>query len=65
MDTLLHNIQPWMQSFIAEAQELMERKIAQHMERKIVEVHQRLDSFELRVLARPAPPMRVDPSGCG
>ena len=26
-----------------------------HTERKIAEVHQRLDAFELRVLARPAP----------
>ena len=37
----------------------MERKMAQHTERKIMEVHQRLDAFELRVLARPAPPVDV------
>ena len=28
-------------------------------ERKIAEVNQRLDAFELRVLARPAPPVDV------
>ena len=33
----------------------MERKMAQHTEWKIAEVHQHLDAFELRVLARPAP----------
>ena len=27
----------------------------QHTERKIMEVHQRMDAFKLRVLARPAP----------
>ena len=27
--------------------------MVQHIEQKIVEVHQRLDAFELRVLARP------------
>ena len=31
----------------------------QHTERKIMEVHQRLDAFELRVLACPAPPVDV------
>ena len=35
----------------------MEHKMAQHTERKITEVHQRLDAFKLRVLARPAPPV--------
>ena len=34
--------------------------MVQYTERKIAEVHQRLDAFELRVLARPAP--RVDVS---
>ena len=29
------------------------------MQRKITEVHQRLDAFELRLLARPAPPVDV------
>ena len=55
MDTLLHHIQSWMQKSITESEARMERK----MQRKIVEVHQRLDAFELRVLARPAPPVDV------
>ena len=46
-----------MQRSIAEAEERMEHKMAQHTERKITEVHQRLDAFKLRVLARPAPPV--------
>ena len=29
--------------------------MVQHTKRKISEVHQRFDAFELRVLARPAP----------
>ena len=33
--------------------------MVQYTERKIAEVHQRLDAFELRVLARPAPPVDV------
>ena len=53
MDTLLHHIQPWMQRSIAEAEKCLERKMVQHSKRKIAEVHQRLDTFELRVLARP------------
>ena len=55
MDTLLHHIQSWMQKSITESEARMERK----MQRKITEVHQRLDAFELRVLARPAPPVDV------
>ncbi|XP_015081320.1 pentatricopeptide repeat-containing protein At1g74630-like [Solanum pennellii] len=39
----------------AKAEERLESKIVQHTERKIAEVHPRLDSFELRVLAQPAP----------
>ena len=35
----------------------MERRMAKHTERKIVDVHQRLDAFELQVLARPASPV--------
>ena len=31
--------------------------MVQYIEPKIAEVHQRLDAFELRVLARPAPPV--------
>ena len=59
MAKLLHHIQPWMQRSITEAEERLERKMVQYTERKIVEVHQRLDAFELRVLASPAPPMDV------
>ena len=55
MSTLVHHNQPWMQRFIAEAEEIMERKMAKHTERKIMEVHQHLDASELRVLARSAP----------
>ena len=59
MATLLHHIQPWMQRSIAEAEERLERRMVQHTERKIVEVHQGLDAFDLRVLARPAPQVDV------
>ena len=55
MATLLHHIQPCMQKSITESEARMERK----MQRKIVVVHQRLDAFEFRVLARPAPPVDV------
>ena len=55
MATLLHHIQPWMQNSIAESEARMDRQ----MQRKIAKVHQRLDAFELRVLARPAPPIDV------
>ena len=48
-----------MQRSITEKKERLERKIVQYTERKIAEVHQRLDAFELRVLARPAPPVDV------
>ena len=33
--------------------------MVQYTERKIAEVHQRLDAFELRVLSRPARPVDV------
>ena len=59
MDTLLHHIHPWMQRSITEIEERLERKMVKFTERKIAEVHQRLDAFELRVLARPAPPVDV------
>ena len=59
MATLLHHIQPWMQKSITKSEERLERKMQQFTERKIVEVNQRLDAFELRVLARPAPLMDV------
>ena len=55
MATLLHHIHPLMQKSIIESEESLERKIFQYRGRKITEVHQRLDAFELRVLARPAP----------
>ena len=55
MATLLHHIQPWLKKSITESEERLERKIVQFTERKIAEVHLRLDAFELRVLARPAP----------
>ena len=44
-----------MQKSITESEERLERKMVQYTERKISEVHQRLDAFELRVLARPSP----------
>ena len=55
MATLLHHIQPRMQKSITESEARMERK----MQRKIAKVHQRLDAFELIVLARPASPVDV------
>ena len=48
-----------MQKSITESEECLERKMAQFTERKIAEVNQRLDAFELRVLARPAPSVDV------
>ena len=33
--------------------------MAQHIEQKIMEVHQHLDAFELQFLARPAPTVDV------
>ena len=59
MATLLHHIQLWMQRSITESEESLERKMMQFTERKIVEVNQHLDAFELRVLARPVPPVDV------
>ena len=59
MATLLHHIQPWMQKSITESEARLERKMQQFTERKIAEVNQRLDAFELRVLARPSPPVDV------
>ena len=55
MAIFLHHIQPWMQRSIGEAEERLERKMVQHTEQKIAEVHQRLDTFELGVLAPPSP----------
>ena len=59
MSSLLHHIQPWMQRSIVEAEERLERRMVQHIEWKIAEVHQRLDTFELRVLARLSPQVDV------
>ena len=59
MATLLHHIQPWMQKSITESEARLEKKMQQFTERKIAEVNQRLDAFELRVLARPASPVDV------
>ena len=59
MATLLHHIQPWMQKSITESEARLERKMQQFTELKIAEVNQRLDTFELRVLPRPAPPVDV------
>ena len=59
MATLLHHILPWMQRSIDEAEERLERTMAQHTEPKISEVHQLLDTFELRVLDRTTPQVDV------
>ena len=59
MATILHHIYPSMHKSITESEERLQRKMAQYTERNIAEVHQRLDTFELRVLARPAPPVDV------
>ena len=59
MATLMHHIQPSLQRSIVEVEERIERKMAQHIERMIYEVHQRLDAFELLVLARQAPMVDV------
>ena len=48
-----------MQKSITESEARLERKMQQFTERKIAEVNQRLDFFQLRVLARPAPPVDV------
>ena len=65
MATLLYQIQPWMQKSITESEERLERRMVQYTERKIAEVHQRLDAFELRVLSRPSLQWSVHSLGCG
>ena len=55
MATLLHHIQPWMQRSIAKAEDRLEQRMVQHTKRKIVEVHQRLDIFELLVASLASP----------
>ena len=59
MATLLHHIQPWMQKSITDSEDRLERKMVQYTERKIAEVHQRLNAFELRVIAQRGPPVDV------
>ena len=59
MVALLHHIQRWMQRSIAEAEERLEWRMVRYTEQNIAEVYQRLDTFELRVLARPAPHVDV------
>ena len=59
MAKLMHHIQLWMHMSITESEERLEQKMVQYTERKIVEVNQRLDAFELRVLVRPSPPVDV------
>ena len=54
MATVRHHM-PWMQRSITEKEERLKRKMVQYTERKIAEVHQHLDAFELRMLARPSP----------
>ena len=48
-----------MQRSITESEERLERKMMKFTERKIVEVNQCLDAFELRVLAQPSPSVDV------
>ena len=59
MATHLHHIHSWMKRSIPEVEERLERRMVQHTERKIAEVHQRLDAFEFWVLARTAPQVDV------
>lgn len=54
MATLLHHIHPWMQKAIAEAEDQIDKKVYQQIEKRIQE-STRLDAFELRVLACPTP----------
>ena len=55
----MHHIQPWIRRSIADAEERLERKMVQQTEQKIGKVHQLLDTFQTRVLARPSPPVDV------
>ena len=49
----MHHIKHWMKKSIAEVEEPIEKKVDQQTDRMIQEVHQRLDAYDLRVLARP------------
>ena len=53
--TLMHHILPLMQMFITEAEEQTKKKVAQQTKRRIQVVHQLINAFDLRVLARPTP----------
>ena len=57
MATLFHHIKPWIQKSIVVDEDWIEKKVAQQTERRIQEIHQHLDAFELRVLACPTPTM--------
>ena len=59
MATLLHYIQPLIQRAIDEEEEVLERIMVKHKERRIAEVHQHLDALEFRLLAQPAPQVDV------
>ena len=59
MATLLHHFQSCMQKSITGSEERLERKMVQFTERKIIDVNQLLNAFELRMLARPVPPVDV------
>lgn len=52
MDTLLHDLQPWMQKSLAESEYTIEKWVVQQTEQKIPAVNQFRDAFELRVVAQ-------------
>lgn len=54
MATLLHHIQPWMQ-----AEDQIEKRVAQQRERQIQVVHYHLDAFVLGIMAQPAPTIHL------
>ena len=55
MAILLHHIHSLMQKSIAEAEDRIKKKIAQQIQWQILEVPQRLDAFEFRLLTLKAP----------
>lgn len=55
MATLFRQKNPWMEKSNLEAEERVERKVAQNTKQKIEAVHKRLVAFEMRVLALPSP----------
>ena len=55
MATQLHHIQPLMHKSIAEAEDRIKKRVAQHTNQKIQTVHQHLDAFELWVVACQSP----------